>query len=57
MTYPQLFVDKVIKSVTRKNAKTKNEFLTYLSNKWAEIGDNEEALKQKFLFSHYESFL
>lgn len=57
MTYPQLFVDKVIKSVTRKNAKTKNEILTYLSNKWAEIGDNEEALKQKFLFSHYESFL
>ena len=26
MTYPHLFVDKVIKSVTRKKAKTKNEF-------------------------------
>ena len=40
MTYPQLFVDKVIKSVTRKKAKTKNENKGISVIKDAENGDN-----------------
>jgi len=44
MTYPQLFVDKVIKSVTRKKAKTKNEISIYTKHCAGEIAGSSPAM-------------
>ena len=51
MSYPQLFVDKVIKSVTEKKNKIKRENKTFLVIKEADIGEDKKYIEPQICFS------